>query len=287
MKKLILPLVLLGVAICIAGGAYVFLIYLQRPKVMDVIVAKETIPAGTTINEGMIDTIPWEGKMYPAGFISMKNKNKVIGRVAALDIYSGCPIVSGCMAPEGSLAGATGRIPEGMRALTVKVDEVSSVAGFIRPGSKVDILLAGAETPSEGNKEKGSKIILQNVQVLAAGQRITQLEGKDKPLVTNTVTLLLSPEEAEKVALATKMGTLLLMLRTGKDIASVKTRGSLPADVWGETTLEATAIIIEVIQGGVKTKITVEEKEIGGGEEEAEEEADVPHALTTALTRRL
>lgn len=283
MKKLILPLILLAVAIAIALGAFVFLIYLQRPKAMDVIVAKEAIPAGTTINEGMIDTIQWEGKKYPEGFISIRSKNSVLGRVAAMDIYRGCPIVAGCVAPEGSLTGVIGRIPEGMRALTVKVDEVSSVAGFIRPGSKVDILLAGAENPSEGSKEKGSKIILQNVQVLAAGQRTTQLEGKDKPQVINTVTLLLSPQEAEKVALATKMGTLLLTLRAGKDIASVKTRGSFPADMWGEmTTLKATAItaIIEVIQGGVKTKIgvEVEEKKI-----EDVEEADVPSTLTRRL----
>lgn len=280
MKKLILPLVLLGVAVSIAVGAYVFLVYLQRPKAMDVIVAKEAIPAGTTVTEGMIDTIPWEGKKYPEGFIGIRDKNKVIGRVVAMDIYRGCPVVVGCMAPEGSLAGASGRIPEGMRALTVKVDEVASVAGFIRPGSKVDILLAGAENPSEGSKEKGSKIILQNVQVLAAGQRITQLEGKDKPQVINTVTLLLSPEEAEKVALATKMGTLLLTLRTGKDIAYVKTKGSLPADVWGGMTPEATeaVAIIEIIQGGIKTKIVIEEKKVEG-----EEEADVPSALTRRL----
>lgn len=275
MKKLILPLSLLGVAIAIAAGAYIFLIYLQRPKSMDVIVAKGTIPAGTKIDEGMIDTISWEGKRVPESFISIKNKGKVTGRVAAVDIVHGCPIAVGCLSPEGSPAGVFGKIPEGMRALTVKVDEVSSVAGFIRPGSTVDILLAGAENPVEGNKEKGSKIILQNVQVLAAGQRITQLEGKEKPQVINTVTLLLSPEEAEKVALATKMGTLLLTLRTGKDIASVKTRGSFPADVWGEMTLEATAII-ELIQGGIKTKIEVEEKKI----EEGEEKADVLSALT-------
>lgn len=258
MKRLILPLILLGVAVAIAAGSYFFLIYLQRPHAAEVVVARSDIHTGALIGEGMITSIPWKGKKFPDGFIAVRDKRKVIGRVAAVDVVRGAPICERTLAPAGSPAGLFAKIPEGMRALTVKVDEVSSVAGFSRPGSRVDVLLASTREGPEAEK-KGSKIILQNVLVLAAGQRITQLKGKDKPKVVNTVTLLLHPEEAERLALASKMGTLLLSLRGGGDTEIVKTAGSSPDNVWGPLTTEDDpfTIAIEIIQGGEKSKVYV------------------------------
>lgn len=260
MKRVLLPLILLGMAVFISITSYIFLVHLKRPRVSDAIIAKSDIPSGTLIEPGMIASIQWSGREFPKGFIELKNKDKVVGRVVSVDIVGGCPITEGCIAPKGSPAGLFAKIPVGMRALTVKVDEVSGVAGFTKPGSKVDVLLAGTETNLEGKEEPVSKIILQNVPVLAVGQSMTQLEGKDKPVVVKTATLLVSPEEAEKLALATKMGTLLLTLRPGGDILPVKTKGSGPGDVWGAPAAEEGAAIVEVIHGGVKTHIRVEEK---------------------------
>lgn len=261
MRRLFLPLILLGVAVAIAVSAYVFLVYLQRPQTGQVLVAKSEISSGTVLDQSMITSIPWLGKKLPEGFIGIENKNKVINRVAAVDIVRGAPICEKNLAPKGSPAGLFVKIPEKMRAMTVKVDEVSGVAGFSRPGGRVDVLLAGTETGKEGGKEeKSSKIILQNVLVLAAGQRITQLEDKEKPQVVNTVTLLLSPGEAERLALATKMGNLLLTLRSGGDTLLVSTKGALPADVWGSQTEETSSV--EIIQGGVRTKVRVEEMKV-------------------------
>ncbi len=262
MKKLILPLILLGVAISIAVGAYFFLVYLQKPRAGEVIVANRDIQTGAIIKESMITSIPWQGKKFPEGFISVKDKKRCLGRVASVDIVRGAPITHRCLAPAGSPAGLYAKIPKGMRALTVKVDEISSVAGFSRPGSRVDVLLATNREGPEGEK-KGSKIILQNVLVLAAGQSITQLEGQNKPKVVRTVTLLLTPEEAEKLALATKMGSLLLTLRAGNDNDPVVTVGSVPDDVWGERTptVEMPFTVIEVIQGGQKKRVRFSEKQ--------------------------
>lgn len=262
MKRLLLPLILLGVAVFISITSYIFLVHLQRPRISDVIIAKSDIPSGTVIEPAMIASVPWTGREFPKSFIELRNKDKVINRVTCVDVVSGAPITEGCIAPKGSPAGVFAKIPAGMRALTVKVDEVSGVAGFTKPGSRVDVLLAGTETNLEGKQEQIAKIILQNVSVLAVGQSITQLEGKDKPVVVKTSTLLVSPGEAEKLALATKMGTLLLTLRPGGDILPVQTKGSGPANVWGAPAEEEGAAIIEVIHGAVKTHIRVEEKKI-------------------------
>ncbi len=282
MRKLLLPLILLCVALAFALGAYFVLIYLHKPRSAEVIVAKSNITSGSLITPETLSTIPWSGKEFPEGFIDIKDKTKVLNRVAAVDIVRGSPICEGCLAPVGSPMGVFGKIPTGMRALTVKVDEVSGVAGFIKPGSRVDVVLAANNKGSEGKEEKGSKIILQNVLVLAAGPQFTQLEGKDKPQVVNTVTLLLSPAEAEKLALATKMGALSLSLRCGLDNAPVKTRGALPPDVWGEQDPDGTMSVVELIQGGVKTQVRVVELMAGEEKKDVGTTASMPTPSTLA-----
>ncbi len=279
MKRITIPLILLGVSFGFAGGAYFFLIYMQRPKAMEVVIAKEDILAGSPITTEKIGSIPWQGKKFPEGFISAQERDRLINRVTRVDVVGGCPITKSAVAPVGTPLGLFGKIPEGMRAVTVKVDEVSGVAGFIRPGSKVDVVLTGAGAELEGKEGKGAKIILQNVMVLATGQRVTQLEGKEKPQMVNTVTLLVTPEEAERLALAIKMGSLLLTLRSGSDSEPISTRGSIPADVWGLSPVAAVEdiSIIELIQGGVKTKIRTEREK----EEQAEEAESSP--TTTGL----
>ncbi len=285
MKRLLLPIILLCVAFAFAMSTYFAFIHLQRPKAAEVIVAKNNIATGALITSEMISTIPWHGKEFPPGFIDAKNKAKVINRVAAVDIVRGSPVCEGCLAQAGSPVGVFGKIPEGMRAMTVKVDEVSGVAGFIRPGGRVDVLLAGTSSASGGKEEKNSRIILQNVPILAAGQHFTQLEGKDKPQVVNTATLLLSPREAEKLALATKMGTLLLTLRSGVDTVTVKTSGSVPADVWGEQTQDGTSSAVELIRGGEKVQVKVAETASTGEEKKDEGGETVSKAGMTTLAR--
>lgn len=273
MKRLMLPLLLLGVAVALAASCFFFLIYLQKPKADEVVVARSDIYAGTTIDASMITSIPWEGRKFPDSFVSVKNKNLVLGKVACVDIVAGTPVTIGCLATKDSPSSLFAKIPEGMRAITVKVDEVSGVAGFSRPGSRVDVLLASTkEGPSTG--EGGAKIILQNVLVLAAGQSITQLEGKDKPKMFQTVTLLVSPEEAERLALASKMGTLLLALRRSGDNNIVMTSGLLPMNVWGIVDTKGVPLaVIELIQGGVRTRVQVEEPSPAEETEPAKDDA--------------
>jgi pilus assembly protein CpaB len=273
MKKFLIPLILFGLAVATALSGYIFLIYLQKPKTADILVASRDISVGSTLTPEDISSIPWVGKKLPEGFIQAVDINKVKNRVTAVDIVRGTPIVERSLAPLGSVGGLLAKIPNGQRALTVKVDEVSGVAGFSKPGCRVDVLLAGAGSDEQGKEEKSAKIILQNVLVLAAGQRVTQIEGKEKPEVVHTVTLLVSPEESEKLALASKMGTLLLTLRPGGDIINVATNGVRPDEVWGPPK-ELALTEIELILGGKRGKIRLQDVKEMEKEEDKEKEVE-------------
>lgn len=270
MRRLLLPIILLALAVVVGATTYIFLVVLQRTHPEDILVAKEDIHSGNLLEEGMVGAVEWQGKKVPQSFIRVSDKKRYIGRVLAVDIIKGTPIVKGSLSRPGAPIGVYAKIPPGLRALTVKVDQVSGVAGFIRPGSRVDVLLAAGR----GGKEPEAKIILQHVLVLASGRRTTQIkvEGKEESKVVNTITLLLSPEGAEKLSLASKMGALSLALRTGGDTDIVRTKGSKAKDVWGEVGEETPTLVakvpdekskggrywvIELIQGGVKEEISV------------------------------
>jgi pilus assembly protein CpaB len=125
------------------------------------------------------------------------------------------PILVTKLAAEGSGAGLMSTIPDGMRAVSVKVNDVIGVAGFVVPGSRVDLILSGSPT-SAGNIEM-SKVILENIQVLAAGQNVAN-DDQGKPLNVQVVTLLVTPEQSEILALATVDGRIQLALRNPLDL---------------------------------------------------------------------
>jgi len=143
-----------------------------------------------------------------------------VNAVARITIEPSQPVFENLLVKENS-----GLLPliitEGMRAMSVKVDNVTGVSGFITPNSRVDVLVAG--TPDGNDGDERSKLILQNVKVLATGTSIEQID--EKPVEVPTVTLLVSPEEAEKVTLATHHGPVRLALRNYRDEELVGTNG--------------------------------------------------------------
>jgi len=133
------------------------------------------------------------------------------GRVLSVPLCKGEPVLLSKLAPEGTAAGLGGLLKESMRAFTVKVDDVSGVAGFINPGDRVDILMSLPVLESKG--EQLSKIILQDVKVLTAGQ-VWQKNSQNEPKSVNTVTLEVSPEQSEVLNLASTQGKIRLVLRS-------------------------------------------------------------------------
>lgn len=183
----------------------------QKPAeaVNQVVVADAEISSGTAINPTMVKLIDWPKQITPpnaATAIAQVDK-----RVVLMPLTKGEPILLSKLAPEGAAAGLGGLIQGEMEAFTVKVDDVSGVAGFIQPGSRVDVLMI---MPSISNtSEHLSKLILQDLKVLTAGQ-VWEQTGANKPVAVNTVTLEVTPQQAEILNLASTQGKIRLTLRS-------------------------------------------------------------------------
>jgi pilus assembly protein CpaB len=153
------------------------------------------------------------------------------GRVTAIPLTVGEPVLESKLAPKGVIPGLTALLPQEKRAMTVKVDEASGVAGFLNPDNRVDVVV----TVDKGdyNKDPISKVVLQNLRVLGTGQRIEKTLG-EKPQVVPTVTLEVTPTEGERLALAVREGMISLVLRNQQDMHMVQTMGVRTSTLLGK-----------------------------------------------------
>ena len=195
-----------------------------RLQTVGIVVAVLEIPMGGTINPNMVAVTAWPKDLYPKD--SFTAASVVVGRVAKRDFVRGEPIVESKLVPKEKGAGGilSLKLHEGMRAISVRVNEVVGVGGFIVPDARVDVVVT--TTPTQGS-ERISKIVLENILVLAAGQMIEQKDNK--PVTVNTVTVAVTPEEAEKLALASNEGVIQLVLRNYMDNDNVVTVGATKA----------------------------------------------------------
>ncbi len=184
-----------------------------------VAVAAGDIAPGTGLNGSLVKITSWPTELIPPQAAS--SVKQVDGRVAIVPITNGEPILMGKLAPEGTAAGLSGLLDEEKRALTVRVDDVTGVAGFIHPGDRVDIL---ADIRAPEGQDFFSKTILQNIAVLTTGQ-VWEQKGDNKPAVVNTVTVELTPDQAEVLNLASNEGKIRMTLRNRRNMANVQTAG--------------------------------------------------------------
>lgn len=252
-------------AVAVAGIASMSLYnYLkgQEAKVKEavatesVVVAAVEIPVGSSITPQQVKILNWPKSAIPAGQ-TFSSVEQVTGRTT-IDRYTpGEPIIEAKLIPKDGQSGIlTYKIPEGHRAITVAVDQVSGVAGFISPGNKVDVVLT---TVSGANQLSVSKIVLQNMPVLATGQIISQEKKDEKPVVVPTVTIDATPEDAEKLAIATSQGRLLLVLRRVGDTEVARTTGATIRKVMTGVSEEAPKVIAKA-STVAKPKVIVKEK---------------------------
>lgn len=227
--------------------------------VSQVVVATADISPGTIITKGLLKTVSWPQELIPPKTVA--DAGKLEGRIAATMVTAGEPVMLTKLAPEGTSAGLASMLTEGKRALSVRVDDVSGVAGFLHPGDHVDVLV---EMAMPDSKEHFSKTILQNVVVLTAGQ-IWEHPNDQKPSIVNTVTLVLTTEQAEIINLASNQGKIRLALRNRNDMGPVFTRGVATSSLIGlekpEAPKEAPKLEndrnVEVIKGLDRSKINL------------------------------
>jgi len=180
---------------------------------VQIVVAALPVSVGAKLTEADVRLAAWPKSVPIDG--SFKLLSEVVGRGVLVPMVPNEPILATKLAAAGSGAGLMSTIPEGMRAVGVKVNDVIGVAGFVVPGSRVDLILSGS--PNESGSVEMAKVILENIQVLSAGQNVTN-DDNGKPLNVQVVTLLVTPEQSEILALAQVDGRIQLGLRNPLDL---------------------------------------------------------------------
>jgi pilus assembly protein CpaB len=237
MNRRLLTILLISFLI---AGACAFLVYKSvgtrmtaaKPIVTTrVVAAASDIKLGTVLAATDLTTIQIQGAV-PKG--ALLKPEELVGRGVVSELYQGEPILESRLAPAGSGGGLASTIPQGMRALAVKVDQVVGVAGFVTPGMRVDVLASG-NPPGATSATQGTvtKTILQNIRVLSAGTDI-QKDAEGKPQQVQVVNLLVSPEQAQTLSLASGELKVQLVLRNPLDTKVAKVSSDSMGQIFGE-----------------------------------------------------
>ena len=226
----------------LAFGTYNYVQHLPAKTVSiptrPVVVAAADLDIGTELTREDVRIIDWPANAMPADAIS--DPKEVIGRGIVLPLIQNEPILPMKLASKEAGAGLPPAIPPGLRAVSVRVNEVIGVAGYVLPGTRVDVV--ATVSPTGQSVDMTSKVILTNVQVLAAGTKIERDTDRNKPMPVSVVTLLVDPEEAERLTLASTEGKIQLALRNPLDKTMPATHGIRPAALFGFAAPTRTAV---------------------------------------------
>jgi pilus assembly protein CpaB len=194
------------------------------PQTIDTIVAARPIPAGTMITRDHVKVVPWPAVARLSD--SLSSPSDVVDRGAIVAIALNEPITPSKLAAAGAGAGLPPTIPPGMRAMSVRVNEVVGVAGFVVPGTRVDVIVT-FDGRGANQGDSIARVVASNVQVLTAGTRFDQEKARQDgtPIPTSVVTLLVTPEDAQRIALAAAEGRITLTLRNPLDTTSTESAG--------------------------------------------------------------
>jgi len=214
-----------------------------------VVVAAKPLTMGARLTDHDLKVVAWPSRSPVAG--SHQDPKEVIARGLLDSVAENEPLTEDKLAPLEAGAGLSPSIPAGMRAMSVKVNEVVGVAGFVVPGTKVDVLVT-----LRRNEESMTRTVVSNVQVLTAGTRYDQQKAKDgEPIPSTVVTLMVSPQDAEKITLAQTEGQVMLALRNPLDTEQTDTQGIRSAALLGQP---APAPVIKIAKAAAPRAVAVQ-----------------------------
>jgi pilus assembly protein CpaB len=237
MNKRFVGVLIFAFVVATAGGVLTYRSLVNRapavkagPPMTQVVVAARDLEVGGMLRDGDVRLADWPG-VVPAG--ATTRAQDVVGRGVIMAIYSQEPVIETRLAPKGAGGGFAATIPQGMRAFPVRVNDLVGVAGFVTPGMRVDVIING-NSPN-GNAALGmlARTLMQNVEVLSAGQDFKH-DAEGKPVETQVVTLLVTPEQAEKLSLASHQTTIQLVLRNPLDRQTAQAPGSALAYLFNQ-----------------------------------------------------
>jgi pilus assembly protein CpaB len=219
----------LALAVTAGGGlAYATYNYMQSAPVrtistptQPVVVAAHDLQIASEIKADDLRVIQWPKGNVPSGAFS--STGEVVGRGLVAPVVQNEPVLASKLAPTEAGSGLPPVIPPGMRAVSVRVNEVIGVAGYVLPGTRVDVLATAS--PTQQVQDTTTKVVLSNIQVVTAGTRLEQDQSDGKPVQVSVVTLLVTPDQAERLALASTEGKVQLALRNPLDQGAPDTPG--------------------------------------------------------------
>lgn len=216
-----------------AGGALAFGTYnfmqqsaattVEAPST-PVLIAAADLALGSSIGVDDVKVVRWPSSSVPEG--ALTKAEETVGRTVLTGIVRNELMLDGKLAPLAAGTGLAPVIPSGMRAMSVRVNEVIGVAGYVLPGTHVDVLATA--NPTDQRADMTSKLVLSNVKVLAAGTRLEDGKDKAQPMAVTVVTLIVTPEQAERLTLASTEGKIQLALRNPLDMSAPPTPGIRP-----------------------------------------------------------
>lgn len=225
----------------LAGGAAAYLAYqflrdpvgssaVQRAdagELIQVAVAVRDLPVGHLLAAEDVRMVEWPARVVPEGF--SRSPAEVVGRGLLSNVAMNEPFLPSKLASSEAGGGLSILIPEGKRAMAVRVDDVVGVAGFVVPGTRVDVVVTLDESGTN-NSQPVTQLVLQNIEVMASGQSI-QRDARGEPQTTTVVTLLVDPEQGEMLGLSANNGRIQLALRNSLDPDTVQTMGARVANL--------------------------------------------------------
>lgn len=243
------PMLYLAVFIALAAtvGAYRALLASRadaQPATRSIVVVTRDIPQGMPIERSALGMMPWPAATVPAG--SFATLDSVVGRIARVPMLPGDPIVPARLAARGSGAGLEVMITPGKRAMAVRIDDVAGLSGMIQPNARVDVLVT-LRTNAIGDQQV-AKVFLENLRVLSIGTKVERGE-RGEPIDASTATLEVTPEEAERLALAMNQGSIQLVLRAYGDPSTITTSGARSADVLAQLRVTPAAPVVDPAPG--------------------------------------
>ncbi len=278
-----------ALAVSAAASFFLYRLIVQRLSARaetvstQVVAATRDLVIGTLVADADVTLMDWKGQIPPRTIVK---KEDVVGRGVIATIYAGEPVFDTRLAPKGAGAGLAATIPVGKRAVAVRVNEIIGVAGFATPGMRVDVVALGQAPNTSIQLGTLSKTLLQNIEVLSAGQQIEK-DAQGKPVSVQVVNLLVTPDEAEIISLASNNARIQLVLRNPLDTEEAKTKGTAMAKIFAmqaapakpvpgarRTTQPAPApvpvaapkrepvvIVVEVLNGSQRTQTKFDEKQ--------------------------
>jgi pilus assembly protein CpaB len=226
------PVIVLGIGILIALVVSIVSYNVLRSKAhaqaqlretVDVAVAAADMAWGTVLNKQMVKTAPYLKKSLPGGYHT--SAASLENRVLVYPVKANEPIFESSLAPtEIKTGGMAAVVKQDKRAMAVKVDKVVGVSGFVFPGNRVDVLVTLQEHGE--NRIPTTKTVLENILVLATGSEVEKTDRQEKPKAVDVITLEVSSEEGEKLALAATQGKIQLALRNAADAKQIATKGA-------------------------------------------------------------